>query len=144
MTFRMSLECHRRSPVRQILSVLGPIKELLTRMCRRTGFLRQWPSLPHFGIFLTVFVLPVAHVEDADRYVVGRINSLPGFYGVAQYLGFRDTQEVHINEIVTKISELETRLGPRGALRIVSQLVDQSHQPTHVYALPHFSCGNMH
>jgi len=102
-----------------------------------TGFLRQWPSLPRFGIFLSVFVLPVAHVEDADRYVVGRIDSLPGFYGVAQYLGFRDTPEVHINEIVTKISELENRLGPDGAQRIVSQLVDQSRRPTHV--IPHYA-----
>ena len=118
--------------------------QLLIKICRHTGFLRQWPSLPRFGIFLTVFILPVAHVEDADRYVVGRINSLPGFYGVAQYLGFRDTEEVHVNEIVTKISELENRLGPDGAQRIVSQLVDQSRRPTHVYALPHLSCYSMH
>jgi len=32
-----------------------------------TGFLRQWPSLPTFGVFLTTRVLPVPHVDDGDR-----------------------------------------------------------------------------
>ncbi len=66
------------------------------------GFIRQWPALPRFGVFLTVSVLPVAHVEDVDRYVVARVETLPGFYGVAQYRGFRDEPSFHVDEIVTK------------------------------------------
>ncbi|KAI0291239.1 potassium transporter [Multifurca ochricompacta] len=88
-----------------------------------TGFLRQWPALPRLGIFLTVSVLPVAHVDGADRYVISRVDSLPGFYGCLA--------------IVTKIGELETRLNPAGAHLIVAQLVDQSSRPTHV--VPHYA-----
>jgi KUP system potassium uptake protein len=97
------------------------------------GFIRQWPALPRFGIFLTVSVLPVAHVEDADRYVVTRVDTLSGFYGVAQYRGFRDEPSFHIDEIVTKINELEVRLRPDRAGLIASQLRDQSVRLTHVY-----------
>lgn len=78
-------------------------------------------------------VLPVAHVEDVDRYVLSRVDSLPGFYGVAQYRGFRDEPSFHVDEIVTKINELEFRLGPDGAGLIASQLRDHSVRPTHVY-----------
>jgi KUP system potassium uptake protein len=107
------------------------------------GFIRQWPALPRFGIFLTVSVLPVAHVEDVDRYVVSRVDSLPGFYGVAQYLGFRDEPSLHVDEIVTKINELEVRLGHEGAAGLLaSQLKDHSLRPTHVYV--NFDLSNVH
>lgn len=102
-------------------------------MKNNAGFIRQWPALPRFGIFLTVSVLPVAHVEDVDRYVVSRIDSLSGFYGVAQYRGFRDEPSFQIDEIVTKINEIELRLQPDGAELIASQLRDQSTRLTHVY-----------
>lgn len=78
-------------------------------------------------------VLPVAHVDDMDRYVVTRVDSLSGFYGVAQYRGFRDEPSFHIDEIITKINELEFRLRPDAAGQIANQLRDQSVKFTHVY-----------
>lgn len=83
-------------------------------------------------------VLPVAHVEDVDRYVLSRVESLPGFYGVAQYLGFRDEPSLHVDEIVMKINELEVRLGHDGGGLIASQLKDHSLRPTHVYVSRQF------
>ena len=83
-------------------------------------------------------VLPVAHVEDVDRYVVARVETLPGFYGVAQYRGFRDEPSFHVDEIVTKVNELEVRLRPNGAGLIQSQLRDHSVRPTHVYVLDQY------
>jgi KUP system potassium uptake protein len=80
-----------------------------------------------------VSVLPVAHVDDVDRYVVNRVDTLSGFYGVLQYRGFRDEPSIHIDEIVTKISELEGRLRPDTAGLITSQLRDQAARLTHVY-----------
>jgi KUP system potassium uptake protein len=68
-----------------------------------------------------------------DRYVVNRVDTLSGFYGVAQYRGFRDEPSFHIDEIVTKISELEVRLRPDRAGLIASQLREQSVRLTHVY-----------
>jgi len=102
-----------------------------------TGFIRQWPALPHFGVFLTVSVLPVPRVQEEDRYVVDRVDSLPGFYGVAQYIGFRDEPALHVDEIVMKINELEVRRGPTSAGQIGNQLMEYSHKPTHV--VPHYS-----
>lgn len=84
-------------------------------------------------------VLPVAHVQEEDRYVVGRVDSLPGFYGVAQYIGFRDESALHIDEIVMKINEVEARLEPATAGQ--NQLTEYSRRPTHVYVLSAFDLG---
>jgi len=75
----------------------------------------------------------VAHVQDEDRYVVGRVDTIPGFYGVAQYIGFRDEPALHIDEIVTKINKVEIRLVPASAGQIVDSLNEYSRRPTHVY-----------
>ena len=112
----------------------------LTKISLRAGFLRQWPALPQFGIFLTQFVLPVPNVKDRDRYVAHRVDSLAGFYAVAQYRGFRDDPQLRIDEIVTKIIEIESRAEPDSpqSQQIVAQLRDLSRRPTHVYGVPHF------
>lgn len=110
-----------------------------------TSFLRQWPALPTFGVFLTTRVLPVPHVDDADRYVVSRVDVLPGFYGVAQYLGFRDEAALRIDEIVARVGELEERhteaqvdADRRAAARQrVAQLLELAHRPTHI--VPHYA-----
>ncbi|KAH9055386.1 potassium transporter [Lactarius vividus] len=110
-----------------------------------TSFLRQWPSLPAFGVFLTTRVLPVPYVDDVDRYVVSRVEVLPGFYGVAQYLGFRDEAALRMDEIVARVAELEERYAGAdphgneraGARRRVAQLLELARHPTHV--IPHYA-----
>ena len=88
-------------------------------------------------MFLTTSVLPVPHVEDADRYVVSRVEVLPGFYGVAQYLGFRDEAALRIDEIVTRVGELEERFsagadGGVAARHRIAQLKELGRHPTHM------------
>jgi KUP system potassium uptake protein len=72
--------------------------------------------------------------------VAHRVDTLAGFYAVAQYRGFRDGPQLRIDEIVTKIIEIESRPEPDGAQReqIVAQLRDLSRRPTHVYGIPRF------
>ena len=71
--------------------------------------------------------------------MVGRVDSLPGFYGVAQYIGFRDKPALHIDDIVMKINEVEARLEPTTAGK--NQLMEYARKPTHVYVLPAFDLG---
>lgn len=108
-----------------------------------TGFLRQWPSLPTFGVFLTTKVLPVPHVNKVDRYVVSRVEVIPGFFAVAQYLGFRDPAALYMDEIVARIAALEERYPDpdrRAAARArVEQLEQFARHPTHMYVPPCFS-----
>jgi KUP system potassium uptake protein len=75
----------------------------------------------------------VAHVQVEDRYVVGRVDSMPGFYGVARYIGFRDEPALDLGEIVEKINEVEIRLESARAGQIVGPLIEYSRRPTHVY-----------
>jgi hypothetical protein len=83
-----------------------------------------------------VYVLPVAHVKSGDRYQVGSIETLPGFYGVLQYRGFRDKPVFDIDEIVVKINKLEAQQGRDGTGGIARLLMDHSRRPTHVYVFP--------
>ena len=91
-------------------------------------------------MFLTTSVLPVPHVLDADRYVVSRVEVLPGFYGVTQYLGFRDEAMLRIDEIVARVSELEERFhgedGGANARNRVAVLRELASHPTHVCVPP--------
>ncbi|KAM6494400.1 Potassium transporter [Amanita muscaria] len=59
------------------------------------SFIRQWPALPSVVIFLSVCVVPLPRVSEEDRYVVRKVRSLEGIYGVTYYRGFRE--EFHIN-----------------------------------------------
>ena len=83
-------------------------------------------------MFLTTSVLPVPHVEDADRYVVSRVEELPGFYGVAQYVGFRDEATLRIDEIVARVGEVEERYSGPDARHGAAELLELSRHPTHV------------
>ncbi len=90
-------------------------------------------------MFLTTSVLPVPHVEDGDRYVFSRVEALPGFYGVTQYLGFRDEPALRLDEITARIADIEegyARTHPDSravALRRIEKLKELTRTPTHVY-----------
>ena len=89
-------------------------------------------------------MLPVPHVDDGDRYVVSRVEVLPGFYGVAQYLGFRDEAALRFDEIVARVGELEQRyaetemdeVSRTTARHRVGQLLELARHPTHVCVTP--------
>ncbi|VDB98094.1 unnamed protein product [Peniophora sp. CBMAI 1063] len=102
-----------------------------------TRFISQWPALPTFAVFLTVHVLPVAHVTNVDRYVVHKLFALPGFYGATYYLGYRDEFGVEISEIAGKIKELEARLNPGG---VTGELGPQlsALAASHTHIVPHY------
>ncbi|KAJ3576321.1 hypothetical protein NP233_g493 [Leucocoprinus birnbaumii] len=97
-----------------------------------TGFICQWPALPRFSVFITVHVLPVGHVTLDDRYVVEKVETLPGVYGVTYYLGFREYVDVEIDEIVKRISALEARLDTQGAAELIHDLHDVAAHHTHI------------
>ncbi|KAJ1300716.1 hypothetical protein OPQ81_002360 [Rhizoctonia solani] len=89
------------------------------------AFLRQWPALPRVVIFLSVRIMPTARVAPEDRYVVTRVRSLPGFYGVTYFKGFRDDFQVKIDDVIEKLYDLELRAaGPDSAdaLRAASKV----------------------
>ncbi|CAE6459525.1 hypothetical protein ACGC1H_004059 [Rhizoctonia solani] len=83
------------------------------------AFLRQWPALPRVVIFLSVRIVPTGRVEPEDRYVVTRVRSLPGFYGVTYFKGFRDDFQVNIDDVIEKLYDLELRAAGPGAAEAI-------------------------
>lgn len=59
--------------------------------------------------------MPTARVPVEDRYIVTRVRSLPGFYGVTYFKGFRDDFQVKIDDIVDKLYDLERRASGESA-----------------------------
>ncbi|CAE6432002.1 unnamed protein product [Rhizoctonia solani] len=89
------------------------------------AFLRQWPALPRVVIFLSVRIMPTGRVAPEDRYIVTRVRTLPGFYGVTYFKGFRDDFQVNIDDVIEKLYDLELRAagpGPAEALRAASKV----------------------
>ncbi|KAI0032636.1 potassium transporter [Vararia minispora EC-137] len=116
-----------------------PLLAVFHRMAHEKGvphsyisFIRQWPALPTFAIFLTVHVLPVAHVTLEERYVVKKLYSFPGFYGATYYLGYREEFAVEIDELVKRIDAVEAQVDPAHARNIIPQLHDLARSHTHV------------
>ncbi|KAG8720565.1 hypothetical protein FRC08_018842 [Ceratobasidium sp. 394] len=93
------------------------------------AFLRQWPALPRVVIFLSVRIMPTARVPPEDRYVVSRVRSLPGFFGVTYFKGFRDDFQVQIDDIIEKLYDLERRAAGDVA---AEQLREASKVTTHI------------
>ena len=46
------------------------------------GFLKQWPALPRVVVFLSVRIMPIAHVPKEERYRITKVRSLPGEFFV--------------------------------------------------------------
>ncbi|GAB1525432.1 hypothetical protein RhiTH_008595 [Rhizoctonia solani] len=72
-----------------------------------------------------VRIMPTARVPAEDRYVVTRVRSLPGFYGVTYFKGFRDDFQVNIDDVIEKLYVLELRAagpGPAQALKTASKI----------------------
>ncbi|CUA70967.1 High affinity potassium transporter [Schwanniomyces occidentalis] [Rhizoctonia solani] len=89
------------------------------------AFLRQWPALPRVVIFLSVRIMPTGRVAPEDRYIVSRVRSLPGFYGITYFKGFRDDFQVNIDDVIEKLYELELRAtgsGPAEVLKAASKV----------------------
>ncbi|KAK7685797.1 hypothetical protein QCA50_011143 [Cerrena zonata] len=100
------------------------------------SFFRQWPALPRVVIFLSARVLPIARVAPEDRYIVSRVRTLQGFYGVTYHLGFRDHFDVKVEDIVDRICVLEAQSDPKGAASITAEIREVAKSWTHI--VPHY------
>ncbi|KAG8832168.1 hypothetical protein FRC17_001875, partial [Serendipita sp. 399] len=98
------------------------------------GFLKQWPALPRVVIFLSVRIMPIAHVEKEDQYRVTKVRSLPGFYGATYMKGYRDKFNVDIAALVELITVLELRSvdSKEDAAPVVEEIISASKNATHM------------
>ncbi|KAG8743230.1 hypothetical protein FRC10_000231 [Ceratobasidium sp. 414] len=89
-------------------------------------------GVPHafYGeIFLSVRIMPTARIAPEDRYIVTRVRSLPGFFGVTYFKGFRDDFQVRIDDIIENLYDLERRAAGDAA---AEQLREASKVTTHI------------
>ncbi|KZP18771.1 potassium transporter, partial [Athelia psychrophila] len=100
------------------------------------GFIRQWPALPRVVIFLSTRVLPVARVPVEERYVVDKVRSVDGFYGVTYFVGFRDSFAVQISDIIDRICVLEVGADPNSCSEKVREIRQVAGNTTHM--VPHY------
>jgi len=100
------------------------------------GFIRQWPALPRIVIFLSIRVLPVARVPSEERYVVDKVRSVSGFYGVTYFIGFRDKFDVKVDDLIARICSLEIRANPRESSETINEIKRAAEITTHI--VPHY------
>ncbi|TCD71664.1 hypothetical protein EIP91_005430 [Steccherinum ochraceum] len=104
------------------------------------SFFRQWPALPRIVIFLSVRMLPVAYVQPSERYLATKVRTIDGFYGVTYHLGFRDTFDVSVEDIIDLICEIEQRSDPRGSAAAIKVIREVASAATHI--VPHYEVSS--
>ncbi|KAJ7029293.1 potassium transporter [Mycena alexandri] len=107
-----------------------------------TAFVRQWPALPRVVIFLSVSVVPIAHVSPDDRYAITKVRTVQGFYGVTAYLGFRDDFDIRAGDMIEKICALELQMDPRQLSGTVNKIRAVARSTTHI--APHYHVISKH
>ncbi|KAF9046080.1 potassium transporter [Panaeolus papilionaceus] len=100
------------------------------------GFIRQWPALPRIVIFLSVSLVSTPHVHAEDRYVVTKVRTIDGFYGVTYYIGFRDDFDVKSADLIEKICTIERQMNPRIPESQIREIRALGQTATHI--APHY------
>ncbi|KAF8321383.1 potassium transporter [Cantharellus anzutake] len=100
------------------------------------GYVRQMPSLPRVVIFLSVQVLPIAYVATDDAYIVSKVRSIQGFYGVTYCLGFRDDFNPSTEQILKLIYATEARLATTQARQVIGEVQLAATRTVHI--IPHY------
>ncbi|KAK2465375.1 hypothetical protein APHAL10511_002729 [Amanita phalloides] len=100
------------------------------------GFIRQWPALPRVVIFLSVCIVPIAHVSEEDRFVVRRVRSLEGIYGVTYYIGFREEFRIDVERLADRICYSEIVSNPQTSKAWLDEIKNLVSNATHV--VPHY------
>ncbi|KAF8584646.1 potassium transporter [Ramaria rubella] len=103
------------------------------------GFLKQYPALPRIVVFLSVRIMTVAKVPVEDRFIVNKVRSPEGFYGVTYQLGYRQDFDVDINVIIDDICKLERQYkgtNPRDSDEVIREIKEAAKNVTHI--VPHY------
>jgi len=100
------------------------------------AFINQWPSLPKVVVFLSVCVLPVAKVPPEERYMVKKVRSIEGIYGVTYYLGFRDEFHIEHEALADKLCAAELQSGPNAKPAWLTEIRTLTRRTTHI--VPHY------
>lgn len=106
------------------------------------SFFRQWPALPRVVIFLSVRVLPIARVSLDDRYIVSKVRTLQGFYGVTYHIGFRDEFDVNVDDIIERICSLEAQSSLPESTLLIQEIRNVAKSSTHI--VPHYVVSSTH
>ncbi|KAF8318168.1 potassium transporter [Clavulina sp. PMI_390] len=106
------------------------------------GWVQNMPALPRLVIFLSVRLIPLAHVDEQDRYSASAYSSIKGFYDVTYNIGFRDDFKPSAESIVQLVSELEGRADPPNALKIIADLKSMARIMPHI--IPHHFVTSKH
>jgi len=100
------------------------------------GFIRQWPALPRVVVFLSVCIVPLPRIPLEERYIVTKVRTVQGFYGVTYYIGFRDDFDVRAEDLVEKICITERQLNPQVSETILEEIRSVAQRTTHI--TPHY------
>ncbi|ESK88352.1 hypothetical protein Moror_14785 [Moniliophthora roreri MCA 2997] len=101
-----------------------------------TAFVRQWPGVPQVLIFLSVNISATPSVPDNLRYIVSKLGSMEGFYSVTYQIGFRDSFDVKVDDLLPAIFAFERDLDPEFGHTAIEKIKAVSGSFTHI--VPHY------
>ncbi|RSH89944.1 hypothetical protein EHS25_001930 [Saitozyma podzolica] len=94
------------------------------------SFLQRYPALPEIVIFLSTRIVGVPHVPEDDRYIVNKVRSLQGFYGVTLRVGYLDSKTPSLPVLLPYLTSIEARSSASPA-PVIDALTAAVHNATH-------------
>ncbi|GFZ49919.1 hypothetical protein JCM24511_07322 [Saitozyma sp. JCM 24511] len=94
------------------------------------SFLQRYPALPDIVIFLSTRIVGVPHVPEEDRYIVNKVRSLQGFYGVTLRVGYLDSRTPSLPALLPYLTSIEARSSASPA-PVIDALTAAAHNATH-------------
>ncbi|KAJ9120623.1 hypothetical protein QFC22_002552 [Naganishia vaughanmartiniae] len=84
------------------------------------------------GIFLSVRITAVPHVPLRERYLLSKVRSMDGFYGVVMRKGYLDMLAPEVDEILDRICEIEIQYSAVNLEERLKMIKQASLTTTHI------------
>ncbi|RSH83686.1 hypothetical protein EHS25_005590 [Saitozyma podzolica] len=92
--------------------------------------LREALARRHSAIFLSTRIVGVPHVPEEDRYIINKVRSLRGFYGVTLRVGYLDSRTPSLPALLPYLTSIEAR-GSASPAPVIDALTAAAHHATH-------------
>nr|AOR51849.1 potassium transporter [Phaffia rhodozyma] len=95
-------------------------------------FLKGWPALPRVVIFASTEVTNAPHVALEDRYIITKVRSFEGIYGLTVRTGYRDQSRTNMADVVPYLIQAERQFDPKISFEKIKEIEQAAANTTQI------------
>jgi KUP system potassium uptake protein len=86
-------------------------------------------------VFLSTHIVAVPHLPLSSRYLLTKVRSVDGFYGVTMRKGYLDRMGPEVNEILERIVAIERMVGGNGLELRLAEIRTAGDRISHMWVM---------